>query len=153
MNYPTVWIWQLWSFLTKKWTPANNFFQDLRDSARRASDNWQNRNSAGYILGRMAPGAAVALPTAVASSPAAIAALPVTSALWLETAGISTIAYPAVDIWPSIEYQEKLNQQKNANIQAKRLIVNELSRMSNAWEIQTNPTRTQKLIDLYNKLK
>lgn len=39
------------------------------------------------------------------------------------------------------------------NTQAKRLIVNELSRMSNTWEIQSNPTRAQKLINLYNKIK
>lgn len=39
------------------------------------------------------------------------------------------------------------------NNTAKRMIVNELSRMSNAWELQNNLTRTQKLIDLYNKIK
>lgn len=37
--------------------------------------------------------------------------------------------------------------------QAKRLVTNELKRMNAAWELMKNISRTQKLIDLYKKLK
>ena len=86
MNLPAVAIWELWAFLSPRWSKAEYYFNDFANSARNTSDMWQDRGSVGYVLGRVAPGVAVywAIPAwSAALSPAVV--------WWIETAGLSTL--------------------------------------------------------------
>ena len=58
-----------------------------------------------------------------------------------------------LDDWMKNKLWVNDNTQAEENEQAKRLIISELTRMINTWEVEANPSRAQKLIDLYNKIK
>lgn len=146
MNFPAYAVGKVWAYLSPQWSTAQKRFDLLAKSARQASDVWQDRTSAEYIVGRMAPGVAV-----IAAAPAAWA-VTLPEYLWIEAAWLSTLAAP-LDLENSVEYwrQQQLAQQRN--LQARTSIVNALKQMRDNWEIYTNPAKTQQLIDLYNKIK
>ena len=146
MNFPAYAVGKVWAYLSPQWSTAQKRFDLLAKSARQASDVWQDRTSAEYMVGRMAPGVAV-----IAAAPAAWA-VTLPGYLWIETAWLSTLAAP-LDWENSVEYwrQQQLAQQRN--LQARTSIVNALKQMRDSWEIYTNPAKTQQLIDLYNKIK
>lgn len=58
-----------------------------------------------------------------------------------------------LDNWMKNKLWVNDSAQAEENEQAKKLIINELTRMVNTWEVEVNPSRAQKLIDLYNKIK
>ena len=88
MNMPAVAIWQVWEWLSPKWSKAEAAFRDFKNTAKWVTDIWQDYQSAWYVAGRLAPWAAVfwALPAAWV--------LPATAVAWVETAwlwALSTI--------------------------------------------------------------
>lgn len=146
MNFPTYAVGRIGAFLSPEWSTAQRNLNLLAQSARQASDMWQNRESPEYLVGRMAPGVAV-----IAATPAAWA-VTLPEFLWIEATWLSTLAAP-LDWGDSVEYWRQQQMQQQRNAQAKANIVNALTTMRNNWEIYTNPAKAQQLINLYNKIK
>ena len=184
LNYPAVAIWELWAHLSPKGSKAEYYFNDWTNNARETSDLGQDRTSAVYLWGRLAPALAVYWGLPAWGS---VEALWTPAVMWLETAWLWTMwAYLGGDVEDAYNWQRAGNGQyvnrpqtsliwrkvyttaptvqttakqpvkitaSSTKQEAKRLITNELRRLSAAWELLNNVSRTQKLINLYKKLK
>ena len=175
LNLPTVAIWDIWAFLSPKWSQAERNFKNLADSARYASDIWQDYNSAGYLVSRFAPWAALTLPLLAASSPVAIWALWVGGTLGLELPSLATmwsldeLWFGGADArnrvrqewdwgpwhWAAPESQQVQNPVSMANTSRKAQIARTLRGWQNAWIDLTDPSVApivRNLISEYNSL-
>ncbi len=151
MNLPTYAVGRIGAFLSPEWSTTQRNFNLLAQSARQATDMWQDYNSTAYALWRMAP--------ALAAAPLApAAAAPAWTLTAVETAWVMAPAlWWQASFWNSLpswdwDRREVMRQQSLAR---KQQIANSLSRWQNQW-VNFNDSRIkpliQRLILEYNSL-
>lgn len=145
----TVWpvvdiAWHVWN---ARWNDYRRAYNGIATLYNRWANNLNN-----YLANRWAPTSLTwrRMPSTmvVPQAPAVVATeipQPEEYLQWVNGEIVAKVANP-----PVYQYSIGVPTMKQ---KAKRVVTNELNKMKNSWELWTNLTKTQYLINLYNKLK